>query len=115
MFSAVRDGYYQAMRAARISQRHKNVHQREMALKVDSPGPAGVEKSASANELSPGKKGSGGTAFKYLNEFTLKEDCAEEADRNETVEVKVSFCHSRQESTTAALIQKVSPKKVEFF
>jgi hypothetical protein len=78
MFSAVRDGYYQAMRAQRISQRHKNVHQREMALKVDDGTPApmatSVEKSQSANELSPGKKNAGTVFFKYMNELTVKEE-----------------------------------------
>lgn len=62
MFSAVRDGYYQAMRAQRISQRHRNVHQRETAAATSSLGMAensgnanqrhtGVEKSASASEV----------------------------------------------------------------
>uniref|UniRef100_A0A915LE05 Globin family profile domain-containing protein n=1 Tax=Meloidogyne javanica TaxID=6303 RepID=A0A915LE05_MELJA len=66
MFSAVRDGYYQAMRAQRISQRHRNVQQRELSLRLDEDVDSdtgggrsfsGVEKSASAHELqSPVKR-----------------------------------------------------------
>ncbi|KAL3097203.1 hypothetical protein niasHT_030198 [Heterodera trifolii] len=64
MFSSVRDGYYQALRAARISQRHRNVQQREnthnLGTNQTPNSPSGVEKSASANELqSPERKTSG--------------------------------------------------------
>ena len=80
MFSAVRDGYYQAMRAQRISQRHRNVQQRELSLRLDDDvdgevgGRAfsGVEKSASAHELqSPVKRnGSQNNAFKFAEQKT---------------------------------------------
>uniref|UniRef100_A0A1I8BR22 GLOBIN domain-containing protein n=1 Tax=Meloidogyne hapla TaxID=6305 RepID=A0A1I8BR22_MELHA len=78
MFSAVRDGYYQAMRAQRISQRHRNVQQRELSLRLDEDVDsdtgghsfAGVEKSASAHELqSPVKRnGSHNNAFKVAEQ-----------------------------------------------
>jgi len=78
MFSAVRDGYYQAMRAQRISQRHRNVQQRELSLRLDEDVDSdtggrsfsGVEKSASAHELqSPVKRsGSQSNAFKVAEQ-----------------------------------------------
>lgn len=78
MFSAVRDGYYQAMRAQRISQRHRNVQQRELSLRleeevdVENRGNSGVEKSASAHELqSPLKiNGSQTNVFKFTEQKT---------------------------------------------
>uniref|UniRef100_A0A183BPS7 GLOBIN domain-containing protein n=1 Tax=Globodera pallida TaxID=36090 RepID=A0A183BPS7_GLOPA len=74
MFSAVRDGYYQALRAARISQRHRNVQHRENSFSLatqTAAGSPGVEKSASANELqSPKRKTSGSN--KYQNHLEQK-------------------------------------------
>ncbi|KAF7632137.1 hypothetical protein Mgra_00008449 [Meloidogyne graminicola] len=78
MFSAVRDGYYQAMRAQRISQRHRNVQQRELSLRleeevdIENRGNSGVEKSASAHELqSPLKiNGSQTNVFKFAEQKT---------------------------------------------
>ncbi|CAK5120376.1 unnamed protein product [Meloidogyne enterolobii] len=89
MFSAVRDGYYQAMRAQRISQRHRNVQQRELSLRLDEDVDSdtgggrsfsGVEKSASAHELqSPVKRsGSQNNAFKVAEQKNSLTTCEQQ-------------------------------------
>jgi hypothetical protein len=100
MFSAVRDGYYQAMRAQRISQRHRSVQQRELSLRLDDNiegeggrSLSGVEKSASAHELqSPVKRnGSQNNAFKFTEQKTSLTPGKQQQKNAEKVFIKSEF------------------------